>query len=277
MSSLPRTNCRTKTDWLERTVDAVRESGIMVVEGLLADSELKEARERLYGVQQAMIDSYGRERMVAAKEVGILRIMMKHDPYFIRFLELPQILSVVDATVSPTAILHVQTGILLPPVAAGSSPDTFQFKLHRDFPRYLNGFLGCIDVFLAIDEFSEQTGGTRVAPRSHQKEKIPTEDELEKQTVTVDAPAGSMIVFDSTLWHGSGINRSGKDRLAINHLFTRSFFKQQFDYSRLLGESFVESLKPRTQQLLGYYTRVPSSFDEYYRPADKRLYRSGQG
>lgn len=93
----------------------------------------------------------------------------------------------------------------------------------------------------------------------------------------MECPAGSMIVFDSTLWHAAGINTSGKDRLAINHQFTRSYFKQQIDYVRALGDDLVSSLPPRTQQLLGYYTRIPTRLDEYYRPSSERLYRAGQG
>ena len=65
--------------------------------------------------------------------------------------------------------------------------------------------------------------------------------------------------------------------MSINHQFTRSFFKQQIDYVRLLGDDSIEPLLPRTQQLLGWYTRVVTSLDEYYRPAHERLYRGGQG
>ena len=43
------------------------------------------------------------------------------------------------------------------------------------------------------------------------------------------------------------------------------------------GSGRVEAQQPRTQQLLGWYTRVVTSLDEFYRPADQRLYRSGQG
>lgn len=86
-----------------------------------------------------------------------------------------------------------------------------------------------------------------------------------------------MILFDSTLWHAAGSNTSGRDRLAINHQFTRSFIKQQIDYVRALGEEVVTRQPPRTQQLLGWYTRVVTSLDEYYQPAERRLYRGGQG
>lgn len=86
-----------------------------------------------------------------------------------------------------------------------------------------------------------------------------------------------MIVFGSTLWHAAGTNRSDRDRLAINHQFTRSFFKQQIDYARALGDELICAQPPRVQQLLGWYTRVVTTLDEYYRPAKERLYRADQG
>jgi ectoine hydroxylase-related dioxygenase (phytanoyl-CoA dioxygenase family) len=86
-----------------------------------------------------------------------------------------------------------------------------------------------------------------------------------------------MVIFDSTLWHAAGLNTSGHDRLAINHQFTRSYIKQQIDYVRALGDAVVLDQPPRTQQLLGWYTRVVTSLDEYYVSENERLYRKGQG
>jgi ectoine hydroxylase-related dioxygenase (phytanoyl-CoA dioxygenase family) len=95
--------------------------------------------------------------------------------------------------------------------------------------------------------------------------------------VSAECPPGSMIVFDSTLLHAAGLNRSSLDRTAINQQFTRSWIKQQVDYVRALGDEFVIAQRPRTQQLLGWYTRAVTSLDEYYRPPEERLYRAGQG
>ena len=134
-----------------------------------------------------------------------------------------------------------------------------------------------MNILFAIDAFTEENGATRVALGTHQKLDPPTTSFLEAASVPVLCPAGSMVVFDSTLWHAAGENMSAQDRLAINHQFTRSFFKPQVDYIRGLGDSVVLSLPPRTQQLLGWYTRVPSSLDEYYQGPDDRLYRAFQG
>jgi ectoine hydroxylase-related dioxygenase (phytanoyl-CoA dioxygenase family) len=86
-----------------------------------------------------------------------------------------------------------------------------------------------------------------------------------------------MIVFESILWHAAGDTRSGKDRLALNQPFTRSYVRQQIDYVRALGDEVVQQQPDRTKQLLGWYTRVVTSLDEFYRPPEERFYRSGQG
>ncbi len=80
-------------------------------------------------------------------------------------------------------------------------------------------------------------------------------------------------------------NRSGFDLMAQRwekHIWPRSPFLQshihpQFDHVRAFGEDVIRMLPERTQQLLGYYTRIPTSLDEYYRTESERLYRKHQG
>jgi ectoine hydroxylase-related dioxygenase (phytanoyl-CoA dioxygenase family) len=203
--------------------------------------------------------------------------MMQFEPLFFEFLTLPAVLAVVDHTLSNTAILHLQNGFILP---SGDSVEThgrFQSTYHQDFPRVLGGYLASINVFFAIDEFTETNGATWVIPGSHQRVAEPSREARAANGVCLECAAGSMIVFDSTLWHAAGQNRSGRDRLAINHQFTRSFIKPQIDYVRALGDGVVVALPRRAQQVLGWYTRVVTSLDEYYRPPEERLYRPGQG
>jgi ectoine hydroxylase-related dioxygenase (phytanoyl-CoA dioxygenase family) len=263
--------------WLERTLENVRFAGYGVVEGVLNDEFLDETRAAMYRAQHAVQRDVGLARLERAGEIGVLRLMLKYERHFLRFLELPELLEVVDATVSETAILHLQNGLVLPSFSTDTAPDVFQLRFHMDFPRVLNGYPMSINVFVTIDAFTEENGGTIVVPGTHQKPDRPSDEYLQQNAVTVVCPRGSFIVFDSTLWHAAGQNRSGRDRLAINHQFTRSYVKQQVDYVRALGDDAVLAEPPRTQQLLGWYTRVVTTLDEYYRPPDERLYRSGQG
>jgi ectoine hydroxylase-related dioxygenase (phytanoyl-CoA dioxygenase family) len=270
-------DCKRDHNWLEQTLEGLQHVGFAIVTGVLDTTFLDATQAAMYNVQKKIREVVGEERLKAAGELGVLRLMLKYDSHFFKLLEIPEVLAVIDKTVSETAILHVQNGLLLPSFPLGETPTIFQNQFHMDFSRVLNGYLMSVNTMFAIDEFTAQNGGTLVVPDTHQKSVRPDLDYLRAKAVPVECPAGSMIVFDSTLWHAAGANVSGKDRLGINQQFTRSYIKQQVDYVRALGDEVILAQKPRTQQLLGWYTRVVTSLDEYYRPAAERLYRSGQG
>lgn len=274
---MPRVNSKQDPNWLQTTLEALKTEGYIIVEGVMDPDLVQRTRAALYAVQEKIREDVGMERLRAAGELGVLRLIAKYDTFFLKFLELPEVLAVLDNTISSTAVLHVQNGLVLPPLAEGESRDIFQTRFHMDFPRILNGYLCSVNTFFMVDEFTSENGGTLVVPRSHQMTERPDPETLKQNAIAAEGPAGSMIVFDSTLWHAAGPNCSKQDRHAINHQFTRSYFKQQMDYVRALNNEAILAQQPRTQQLLGYYTRIPSSLDEYYRPADQRLYRSGQG
>jgi ectoine hydroxylase-related dioxygenase (phytanoyl-CoA dioxygenase family) len=264
--------------WLTSALERLRDAGYAVVEGVLDDATLKRGWQGLYDVQRAIRDELGPYRLERAGELGVLRIMARFDPWFLTLLETPEILAVVDATVSETAILHLQNGFILPPARDPEDDGgTFQQTFHRDFPRYLDGYVASVNALLTFVDFTPNNGGTLVVPGSHQRADAPDQDYMREAAAAVECGAGSMILFDSSLWHAAGVNRSERDRLAVNHQFTRSWIKQQIDYVRALGDELVLAQPPRTQQLLGWYTRVVTSLDEYYRPTEERLYRAGQG
>jgi ectoine hydroxylase-related dioxygenase (phytanoyl-CoA dioxygenase family) len=270
------TSAKSDSDWLLKTREALRHEGCAVVSDVLTPETIASTREAMYRTQQQILADVGAERLTAAGEIGVLRIPGLYDQAFLELLAVPEVLAVVDQALGDTAILHLQNGFVLPP-RAGAETKGFQHSFHRDFPRHLHGYLASLNVMLVLDAFTERNGGTLVVPGTHQRPEQPAQEYLESAAIAVECPVGSMIVFDSTLWHAAGPNRSEHDRLAINHQFTRSFFKQQIDYVRALGDERLLAQTPRTQQLLGWYTRVVTSLDEYYRPADQRLYRSGQG
>jgi ectoine hydroxylase-related dioxygenase (phytanoyl-CoA dioxygenase family) len=268
---------RNELEWLEQTLEEVHHAGFAVVTNVVDSSFIEKTVAAMYRVQKQVQEEVGAARLKRAGELGVLRLMPKYDPFFLSFLEIPEVLSVIDRTVSKTAILHTQNGFILPSFPKGEVPLIFQNSFHQDFPRVFNGYVASINIMFAVDEFSAENGATQFVPGTHQTVLAPELEYLNENAIAVECPAGSMLVFDSTLWHAAGSNTSGKDRLAINHQFTKSFIKQQIDYVRALGDAAVLAQKPRTQQLLGWYTRVVTNLDEYYRPEEERLYRRGQG
>jgi ectoine hydroxylase-related dioxygenase (phytanoyl-CoA dioxygenase family) len=46
---------------------------------------------------------------------------------------------------------------------------------------------------------------------------------------------------------------------------------------RHLGKDTILSQNFRTQQFLGWHTRVPTNLDEFYKSPEERFYRAEQG
>jgi ectoine hydroxylase-related dioxygenase (phytanoyl-CoA dioxygenase family) len=267
----------TDAGWFEDVLASLSYQGFAVVSKVLSDDLMRRTRAAMYRAQTVIVDEIGNDRLRRAGEIGVLRIPFLFDPVFFEYLELEPVLRVVDATVGDTAVMHLLNAFILPSVDPDTTGPTFQQSFHRDFPRYLNGYVASVNAFFAIDAFTVENGATVVVPGTHQRPEAPDTAYMSAHAHPVVAEAGSLLFFDSTLWHAAGNNRSGHDRLALNMQFTKAFIKPQIDYSRALGESSILGLPGRSQQLLGWYTRVVSSLDEYYRPEAERLYRRGQG
>src|SRR5713226_6953335 len=96
------------SDWLEQALESVRDSGFAVITRVLDSSFIEAARDAMYRVQESTLKEVGEERLRRAGELGVLRLMPRYDPFFLEFLEISEVLSVIDRTVSETAILHTQ-------------------------------------------------------------------------------------------------------------------------------------------------------------------------
>jgi hypothetical protein len=159
------------------------------------------------------------------------------------------------------------------PAAAGSYAHGLRF--HRDVRTFSGDFRLMLNMLVMVDAFTIENGATKVVPGSHRSAERPGDDELERRTVRLAGPEGSIVLFDSNLWHSAAPNLTQGPRKALTLTFTRPFCKQQMDYPRMLGEGFPRS--ERMRQLLGYNARVPVGYDEWYQPPERRMYRPGQG
>jgi|SRR6185312_2012174 len=148
-------------------------------------------------------------------------------------------------------------------------------RFHRDVRTFSKNFPLMLNMLVMVDEFTIENGATKIVPGTHLTEERPDDEFLDRQTVRTLGKAGSILLFDSNLWHSAAPNLTTSQRMALTLTFTRPFFKQQMDYPRLLGEDFPPN--ERVRQLLGYNARVPASYDEWYQPPEKRMYKPGQG
>ena len=91
-----------------------------------------------------------------------------------------------------------------------------------------------------LDDFTNENGATRLVPGSHRSGKRP-EDVMadpaapHPDEMLLNAPAGTVVVFNAHMWHGGTLNRTGKPRRAVYSYWCRRGQKQQLDQRSYLS------------------------------------------
>jgi ectoine hydroxylase-related dioxygenase (phytanoyl-CoA dioxygenase family) len=116
------------------------------------------------------------------------------------------------------------------------------------------GFQVCNSVWL-LDEFTADNGATRVVPGSHRSGRAPGEAMSDvraahPEEVLLLAPAGTVMVFNSHLWHGGTVNRSTAPRRALHSYFTRRGNSQQLNQGKYIRQETLSRLGPAARFIL---------------------------
>ena len=130
--------------------------------------------------------------------------------------------------------------------------------LHVDVKHRANGWplVGCI---FMVDAFDAENGATRFVPGSHLQSQEPgdvmdnPEDPHDEQVLAC-GPAGSIIIFNASVWHSHGANRSDRPRRSIQAHFVSREAQSSEDYSG--------SMRPETLRRLGDLAKYVLSVGE---------------
>jgi len=108
------------------------------------------------------------------------------------------------------------------------------------------------NVMWFLDDFTDANGATRIVPMSHRRGHGPNYGKR-YETVAVEGPAGTAMVFHGGLWHQTGPNRTESEkRHGILTYYCRPFMRQQENFFKSLKDEVLERATPRLRQLLGY-------------------------
>lgn len=105
-----------------------------------------------------------------------------------------------------------------------------------------------VSAMLAVDDFTEANGATRVVPGSH----LLAEVDTSADTVPLEMRAGSVGLWDGRLVHGGGENSTGTARRGVAVLYTRAWLRQQENQFLCLSPDLVAGFDRRYQRLLGW-------------------------
>lgn len=128
--------------------------------------------------------------------------------------------------------------------------------IHRDDNAFLwrhptHGREGRVQIMVALTDFTEANGGTRVIPGSHlwDDERKP----LASEVVAAEMPAGSALIFLGSLYHAGGENRTADEfRTGLTIALDASNVRQEENMYLALTPELVASYPEQVQRLLGW-------------------------
>ncbi len=108
-----------------------------------------------------------------------------------------------------------------------------------------------VNTMWALDDFTVPNGATHVVPGSHKwvGDRRPGPDDEVLQAVM---PAGSLMFFVGSVFHGGGANTTDRPRLGVILEYVAGWLRQQENQYLAVPPEIVLALPQRLQELLGY-------------------------
>ncbi len=233
---------------VEDVVAALDRDGYAVIEGLLDHDDTARIRAELGRILENV--PRGRNDFEGHHTKRIYAIFAKT-----RALDGPAthplVLGALDHVLGEHYQLSGPTGIEIGPgeVAQVLHRDEDIYPVPRPHPELV------ANVMWAFDDFTEANGATRMVPGS-QSDAL-EQATAETPTVPAEMPAGSVMIYVGSVWHGGGANHTDRARLGVAIEYVAGWLRPQETHLLAVPPETARRLPPRLQELLGYNVYPP--------------------
>lgn len=174
----------------------------------------------------------------------------------------PRVLALVEAHLDDQIQLSIASSVNLLP---GETAQAF----HRDdgyYPLARPHQPLSMNSMWAIDDFTAANGATLVIPGSHRI--ADPEPAPDATVIRAEMPAGSVMLWDGSLFHAGGTNATEQARLGITVIYCRAWLRQQENQFLGVPPAVARDLSRPLQKLIGYW--VANNFLGYVNEASPR-------
>jgi hypothetical protein len=238
-----------KTTETGSVVEALRHDGAVVVTGVVEPGLVDTIREEL----RPRLDKSGLDTRGDFNGDRTLRVearVLCTAPSAANLVDHDLVVRVADEILLPHCATYQVGSMSAIELLSGESAQA----LHRDdslYPIQNAGMELQIGVMWALDDFTEENGGTRVVLGSHRFIRswhLPDVSDWE----TAVMPKGSALFYMGSTWHGSGMNRSNATRVGLINTYSLGWLRQESNQYLEMPPEIAARFGPRLRALLGY-------------------------
>ena len=228
----------------ETEVDQLASNGYVILENVITGETLERMRSAIDAINdQTRLGIYQFEGHNTHRAYCVVSKTRDFDELVMH----PRVLAVVESYFGEAPQLSASQGITI------YEGQTAQ-PLHQDSGHYNLPWPRPpleVNSIWALDDFTADNGATRFLPASHN---VHTEAAPEGEVAVAEMTAGSVLIYDGSLWHGGGASiAKGARRRCVNNLFTRQWLRQQDNMYLSIPKETAINLPKLMQRLLGYW------------------------
>ncbi len=234
-------------DILQADIAALDANGFVVIENLITPAEAAAAKASL----EALLGPVGRnafEGFRTQRAYALLEKTRAADALVAH----PRVLALIEHLVAPDPLLSACLAIRILPGEAEQMAHVDDGFYPQPRPRRA---LGAAAIW-ALDPFTAENGATSIYAGSEKWDDARQPTPADERCPVI-MPAGSVLVFPGTLWHGGGANRSDASRLVLTPQYCAPWLRTQENMSLAVSPKTVAGLSDPLQRLLGYNIRPP--------------------
>ena len=231
-------------------------NGYLDLGQLLTADEVRQVNERLAGLMEKEGNHAGAELAESKyirhpKEEGADRLadLVNKGEVFDIFYTHPRVLAGIEAVLGQEYKLSSLN-------YRAAKPKQGLQKLHVDWKNTVvnEAYKVCNSIWL-LDDFTADNGSTRIVPRTHKLSILPDEvmpDPFDKHAdeIRIIAPAGSVFIFNSHVWHGGTTNQTEQVRRSIHSYFCSREQPQQIDQKKYIKADTLQRIGEKGKWVL---------------------------
>lgn len=254
----------TKID-VDRHIAEMEEDGYTILRDVLPESELEAARKAIQetlAAEEPVAKKFG----LQTEDLSISFNAQGKHPFFYGFMiRNPEPMELARRLMGEEVFAH-DIAIRVPMPTGRKDHTRLAGHVHVDWHQFtVWPFQGgkhypmAAQALFCISDFSEETGGTIIWPGSHKWAEVPPEDfeSTPSGWIVAEAPAGSVIMLNSGVWHTGGINRSDGPRDTLISYFQRWWIRGYNDSYHLVSAEVRAALSDEERHSWGMDIAYP--------------------